>query len=170
MTYTVYGREYVGITDTLPSGGDGALPPAEELWVLIQEARDYLRAWLSHPNMVHSNYGKIIFDTSTWGEKDGTSCKVCLAGLWYLQKGYGLLGEKGPKPPVPDFLDDLRYPGASADKLYDLLGVTVPEGLESELVSDHDWDRGNPNHILLFLDWLLEQHTHNALEANDNVR
>ncbi len=112
--------------------------------------------------MVHPSYGTIIFDTSTWGKEvpstgiNDKGCRVCLAGLWYLQKGYGLLGERGPKPPVPDFLDDLRYPGASSDRLYNLLGVTVPEGLESELVPDHDWDRSNPHHILLFLDWLLE--------------
>ena len=147
-------QDYVGITDTLP--------PVEELWVLIGEARDYLSAWLSHPNMAHPKYGNIIFDTSTWGEmttrteSQGPACRVCLAGLWYLQKGYGLLGERGCKPPVPNFLDDLRYPFASADRLYNLLGVTVPEGLENELVPDHNWDRSNPNHIILFLGWLLE--------------
>lgn len=160
--------------NTPPQYSEGVHAPPmqcsrEQLWEVVQEAHDYLSAWVNDPaGGTHPTKGEIHFNAGSWGRsrKDKKVCYVCLAGLWYLQKR-GILLKQEIKdtqvlPRIADFLDDLRHvDDTDVDyRIEQWLDISIPQDLAYNLIADTDdyWDEDNPHHILLFLDWLLEQH------------
>lgn len=138
---------------------------------------------------MHPIYGEIEINMGDWGIRDSaTSCSVCLAGLWYLRERGWLLGEafkiNSPDRVLVDiktdrlvsFLNELRCPLDVIDddedlepvtyshKIGELLGIEGIPYLEDELMvalglEEIHWDEYDPEHILAFLQWLLEQRT-----------
>jgi hypothetical protein len=142
------------------------LPAREELWVAVKEAHDYLQEYVNDVSThTHPVYGAVVFDSGVWGiPLNDEECWVCLAGLRYLRKEGGLLGLEKRVSDTDRFLDALRCPYYYKEHIKHWLGVEVPYSLTSL----HGLDE--PEEILSFLGWLLEQHRDNALGANDNVR
>ena len=142
------------------------LPPREELWAAVKEAHDYLQEYVNDVSShTHPVYGEIVFDAGVWGiPLNDREYWVCLAGLRYLRKEDKLLGMGVPGVCDTDrFLDALRCPHHYREHIKHWLGVEVPYSMTSL----HGLDE--PEEIVYFLGWLLEQHTHHALGANDNV-
>ncbi|WOL31419.1 hypothetical protein [Microcoleus phage My-WqHQDG] len=140
------------------------LPPHEELWSAVREAHDYLQEYVNDiSSHTHPVYGEVGFNSWVWGIAiSDKECWVCLAGLRYLRKEDKLLRV----PSVSDtdiFLDALRDPYTNREHIQRWLGAIAPYSWTSWSPLD------KPEEILTFLDWLLEQRTHNALGANDNV-
>lgn len=139
------------------------VPPTPQLWAVIREAHDYLHEYINGPSVIDPKYGKVRFDAGVWGESDGNTCTVCLAGLWFVRRVGMLVLEISVStsfPPLADFLDDLRHPDKDyvRERVQYELGVDVPEDLADELAGGEDeWDGNNPEHILAFLQWLLQQ-------------
>ena len=159
------------MTQTIINMGDRDMVLTEvdtrgELWHIVQEAHDYLHAYLYDPtSRIYSEGGVVHFSASDWGYRTKDGCKVCLAGLWYLKKENVLLGDlldvyHQPLPQIADFLDDLRRLDMDPDLIEDWLGISVPDDLDTELAvkatGDECWDEDNIHHILAFLKWLLE--------------
>ena|SRR4028118_1569578 len=156
-------------------------PPREELWSAVQEAHDYLQQYLNDPSSrVHPIEGEVKFNAYSWGEPDPDGegeYEVCLAGLWHLRKVGRLLtvsvndhDEYENLPPICRFLDKLRCPGDNGDEIEQWLGVDTTyypsqdEKTGGMLYSD------NPEHILKFLTWLLQQRDiqHSNGRTNDS--
>ncbi|WOL31459.1 hypothetical protein [Microcoleus phage My-WqHQDG] len=166
--------------DTLKDKGFYLMQSEYEKWQIILEARDYLHAYLHDPDSRIYDDGKVIhFDASEWGSITNGECNVCLAGLWYLRKENVLLGDivnKVVTPQIAKFLDDLRYLNSipsKAKRLRDWVGIDIPDNLDTELAmkatgNDH-WDEDNPNHILAFLNWLLEHRPAYSLQPNEST-
>lgn len=133
-----------------------------ELWQVVQEAHDYLHAYLHDPtSRIYSEGGVVHFSASDWGYRTKDGCSVCLAGLWYLKKEGVLLGELFKVlPQIADFLDDLRYLHVDPELIGDWLGIEIPYDLDIalalEATGDDCWDKDNIHHILAFLKWLLQ--------------
>lgn len=140
---------------------------SDEKWQILQEARDYLHAYLHYPSSrLYSEAGVVRFDANEWGSVIDGGCTVCLAGLWYLKKENVLLGDMMKwclLPQIADFLDDLRCLNEERDRgaIEDWIGIDVPDGLGTELATNTTgsqlWDGDNPYHILAFLNWLIER-------------
>lgn len=143
----------------------GLLPPREQLWVVVREARNYLHIWVNNPDSrSHPLALSIEFDARSWGSMDigyeSGTFRGCLAGLWYLYKEGRIVGEEYSIPPLAEFLDMVRYPNTQAKYIERVLGVNIPPSREhrNTLVGT-TWSPNNPEHILAFLDWLLTQHS-----------
>jgi hypothetical protein len=133
------------------------------MWQILQEARDYLRAYLHDPSArVYAGGGVIEYSSDIWGDEVIGGCQVSLAGLYYLKKGGVLLTSlvfsSKVLPQVADFLSDLCY-YLDVVPEEDWLGMDLPDGLHPYLAASagiHKYDGDNPQHVLYFLDWLLE--------------
>ena len=142
--------------------------PREELWRIVEEAHQYLHDWLhkegAGPWNVYRGMDIDFYANSWYTAITETRCTVCLAGLWYLQKlglPLTLREERITTPEIANFLDTLRWADIEHSDIEQYLGVEVPLGIGNRLVGDklgaHTYRSSNPKHILLFLEWLLEQ-------------
>jgi hypothetical protein len=147
------------VTDT-----DYLVQGPNEMWQIVQEVRDYLHAYLHDPSArVYAGGGVIHYSSEDWGEVVDGGCKVSLAGLYYLKKGGVLLTPlvmgKNVVPQVADFLCDLCYVDVAPEHIEDWLSIDLPDGLYQDLAASAGiprWEGDNPQHVLYFLDWLLE--------------
>ncbi len=177
--------------DTLKDKGFYLMQSEYEKWQILQEAHDYLHAYLHDPDSRVYSDGKVIhFDANNWGSIVDGGCTVCLAGLWYLRKENVLLEDivcKVVTPQIANFLDSLRYLGTPLDTpavyaprgpsyiwdIEDWVGINIPDGLGDKLAmkttGDEHWDEDNSHHILAFLNWLLERRPAYSLQPNEST-
>ena len=132
------------------------LPPKDELWGIVGKAYTHLYSYL-HGGSPSYNGKPIWFKGNTWWGKYDAHCEACLAGLWHIQE-YGV-----PIPsPIPEpmysivcFIDALRWADLEVCTVRECLGVEVPYELRYTL--HKEYSARDPEHILLFLEWLLWQ-------------